>query len=673
MADNRATTLSQQRGPGSAGPSESEPADSSAEDSLARLMRNNLELSPSPSRQGSFLAEESSDCSLCCEPLPVQRSLPVVRAKAVYRGGESDDDEEFDELDENSEPLYRSAALSSDRSVSALSDDDNMPVYRSAMADDDTSRPYLPNYAKYDGSGSPPRYRDASSLFKDSFFVDRGKKGVSWMPPVSITGEDMAVNLSAPSSLSASPSRSCFVADLPSDVFDAIMMHLPAFPYLFTAMAVCRTWRDLARANYLQRVIDVPARPDALVRAVALARAGDTLRLQPGIHLLSSELTVDRPLRLLSASEADAVARWGAPPSLADALVPDDTLVSSSAVGNAMGSVGGAVVLVATLHVLLRTRCTTFVAGLTLCRMGDEVGYPNAVTYAETGMLRMERCRVTCGGTATSVPQALAVAFADAQEPGVGWQSRLPGGGGGSSGAAGSSSCAGLIGASTAQGSRRHSNSWSEGDTGGPSNGPVCGASSSSQGAAGADASARLLPPLSGAMPEPHVSGAPFHDERSHCPQSGVWVGAAASVELTGCIIAACMGPGVKIYRGKLKAKRNTIAFSSRGANVVANGGQVLLQDNEIKGANGDGISSWHNSEMRIERNSIHANSGAGIAVNTGGGCVSIFNNAVFDNACQNVLFATSQKEATMHDNDFEGNSARALATGHHAARPARP
>ena len=37
------------------------------------------------------------------------------------------------------------------------------------------------------------------------------------------------------------------------------------------------------------------------------ARAGDTLRLLPGVHQLSAELTLDRPLRILSVAEADRV------------------------------------------------------------------------------------------------------------------------------------------------------------------------------------------------------------------------------------------------------------------------------------------------------------------------------------------------------------------------------
>jgi len=167
------------------------------------------------------------------------------------------------------------------------------------------------------------------------------------------------------------------------------------------------------------------------------------------------------------------------------------------------------------------------------------------------------------------------------------------------------------------------------------------------------------LPPRLLLHPPPPL---PEHaDLPSQPPQSGVWVGAAASVELTGCVIARCLGPGVKIYRGRLKAQGNTIAFSTRGANVVANGGNVVLRDNEIKGANGDGIALWKETVTRIERNWIHANSGAGIAINHGSGSVSISNNAVFDNKTKNVDFTTSQKHATMHGNDFEGSSARAM------------
>ena len=76
---------------------------------------------------------------------------------------------------------------------------------------------------------------------------------------------------------------------------------------------------------------------------------------------------------------------------------------------------------------------------------------------------------------------------------------------------------------------------------------------------------------------------------------------------------------------GELEAEANTIAFASRGANVVANGGKVgynpnphpnpnpnpspnlfptrtkvVLRGSEIKGALGDGVSSWNNAHLRL-------------------------------------------------------------------------
>jgi hypothetical protein len=382
-------------------------------------------------------------------------------------------------------------------------------------------------------------------------------------------------------------------------------------------MRVCKGWREAARAHYLLlRVLRVPSQPDALLRAYRRARAGDTLCLEDGLHHLSTEMTIERPVRLLSETEATRLlGAWqpeGAPPfALLRPAEQRSTSTPTHGRGSSAPGAGGSessdddgggatdgtgapaarhatyadavtsgeaasgAVLAGAAHVLLRMRCPTHVAGLTLCRMGDEVGYPNAVAYAEAGALRMERCRVTCGGAATSVSLALQ-AFAGAPEPGAVW-------------------------------------------------------------------------------PEERPSGAPVHDAASQSPQSGVWVGAAATVELRKCTIANCMGPGIKIYRGRLLAQQTTIAFSSRGANVVANGGQVVLERNEIRGATGDGISSWNNSVMRIEHNSIHGNSGAGIAVNTGGGAVTIAHNDVFDNLCQPVLFATSANQATVTNNDFHG------------------
>jgi len=107
-------------------------------------------------------------------------------------------------------------------------------------------------------------------------------------------------------------------------------------------------------------------------------------------------------------------------------------------------------------------------------------------------------------------------------------------------------------------------------------------------------------------------------------------------------LISCTMGPGVKIYRGELQAEENTIAFACRGANVVANGGRVLLRRNEIRGAMGDGITAWNDAQVVVEGNRIHSNSGSGIGINSVGGQVSVrAGNHVFANA-KSVLLGTS-------------------------------
>eukprot|EP00326_Haptolina_ericina_P006473 CAMPEP_0181216816 /NCGR_PEP_ID=MMETSP1096-20121128/26801_1 /TAXON_ID=156174 ORGANISM="Chrysochromulina ericina, Strain CCMP281" /NCGR_SAMPLE_ID=MMETSP1096 /ASSEMBLY_ACC=CAM_ASM_000453 /LENGTH=522 /DNA_ID=CAMNT_0023308869 /DNA_START=824 /DNA_END=2394 /DNA_ORIENTATION=- len=142
-------------------------------------------------------------------------------------------------------------------------------------------------------------------------------------------------------------------------------------------------------------------------------------------------------------------------------------------------------------------------------------------------------------------------------------------------------------------------------------------------------------------------------------PQSGVWVGSGAHVKLRRCTLSRCSGPGVKIYRGRLEAVGNTIAFSRCGANVVANSGRVVLMHNEIHGARGDGVSSWNNSQMRVERNSIHSNEGTGVTINTGGGSVTIDGNSFSDNMHTAVQFATSSvKKVKLSNNDWSRNAA---------------
>jgi len=297
-------------------------------------------------------------------------------------------------------------------------------------------------------------------------------------------------------------------------------------------MAASQSWRLCALDNYRHRSRRVPAEDDALLHAVEAAGPGDTIYVAPGVHRLSRELAITVPVRIMGPSESD-------PPA----------------------------VLCSDHHVVLRTRAEACLQGLTLCRMGDSVGYPNAVVFAEAGRLTVISCRITCGGDAPTVEDALRN-FDAAPSPG--------------------------------------------------------GRS------AYYAASSPMEPPIeSTAVRTPEAPSA-SEGRGQDRPQSGLWIGAASQVTLRDSIIAGTMGPGVKVYRGELEAHSNTIAFSSRGANVVANGGKMLLSGNHIEGATGDGISSWNNTHMTIEGNRICANTGSGITINSSGGRVVITGDNLF-------------------------------------------
>ncbi|KAL1524504.1 hypothetical protein AB1Y20_019398 [Prymnesium parvum] len=417
------------------------------------------------------------------------------------------------------------------------------PVFRSYNTDHEI---YDPSYAD-EAYEEAPLYRSISTYLRDSFedrltFVEGYGQGYG-MCAVECCAESFPPQLE-------------FQFELPHELFEYVLSALPSYPDLFNAMSVNRHWHEAASATYARRTIKVAAGEDTVIEAIASATPGDTILLQEGVHWLSTELILDKPLRL-----------------------------GSTATGNAA--------IIASRHPsLLRTRATVQLNGLTFCRMGDAEGYPNAVIVAESGALSIEHCRITCGGTsATTIEEALE-AFGGAPLPGESWESPPP---------------------------------------------PAC---------------------------------IPLADEVAGLtrqgPQSGVWVGACAVVTLRYNTIACCSGPGVKIYRGRLAAESNTIAFSRSGANVVSNSGRVRLTDNAIHGARGDGVSSWNNSHIALERNTIHSNLGTGITINTGGGSVAILENSFFGNTHTAVQFATSNvKHVTIGSgdkaNDWSGNEAGGL------------
>ena len=405
-------------------------------------------------------------------------------------------------------------------SADAYDDEEEFPVWRSCAPP--LAAGGVPA-ASYRGLAAGDSFGEEQQVFRDL------------KPVMAAIPRTLSRTLSSPGG-----SPRCNIGDLPSDLLHLVLLRLAPCPDLFSAGAVCKAWADAARASYTLRRVRVPPTPDALLRAVEQAEAGDTLELLPGQHLLSRELSIEKPLRLHAATAA--------PPRRSPAAASAAAAASSSSAAASSSSAAAAPlappVLVATFHILLRVRHAAVLDGLWMCRMGDEVGYPNAVVFAEGGKLQMQNCCVTCGGGAPTVDDALRV-FAHAPAAGAPW--------------------------------------------------PV------DQVAAAASAESNE------------------ERERPQDPQSGLWVGAAASVTLSHCRIFACLGPGIKIYRGALVATHNTVGFSRRGANVVANGGAVVLKHNEIVGALGDGVSSWNNSQLVVESNRIHANAGAGIAINSGG------------------------------------------------------
>lgn len=425
------------------------------------------------------------------------------------------------------EPVYRSASidpsrLSLERGSTSFEEYEEEPVYRSAF-----SGLHLDASAMSDDD---PYYTD------ERFHADWGFVRVDDPRHSRIGCCSPTHGLSAVGCPATTPDAA-FIFDLPCEIFDHVLAFLPCHPDLFNAMAASKSWRRCASDNCARRCVDVPASQGGLARAVEAARPGDTLRLSAGLHVLSTELALSVPLQLVGPL---------AGPGGADAA----PAVLSSA-----------------QHVLLRSRSAARLRGLTLCRMGEGVGYPNAVLFAEAGTLSVEGCRITCGGGARDEADALR-AFAGAPPPGVPFEQRpqLP-----------------------------------------------------------AEASLPAAPPHDVRLQADAALSSDAGDAGGNeLPQCGVWVGAAARVLLRGCLISRTLGPGVKVYRGELEAVGNTIAFSSRGANVVANGGRVRLSGNQIQGATGDGVSVWNCTQLSADGNRIQGNTGSGIVINSCGGRVSL-------------------------------------------------
>lgn len=331
-----------------------------------------------------------------------------------------------------------------------------------------------------------------------------------------------------------------------------VLSWLAPHPDLFATMRVCRAFCRAAAANYARRELRVPALPDALLAAAKAASPGDTLRVAAGVHSLSRELSIGVPLRILGPS--------------------DDA--------DGQGGYGRAVIVSHASAVLIRTRSAAKLSGLTLCRLGEASGYPNAAILAEAAHLSLDSLRVTCGGA--SVEGALRNFEA----------ARLP------------------------------TDSTLDAES----------------------------------MPSPPLSPPSVPRDR---PQSGLWVGAAASVELRKSMISCTHGPAIKVNRGRVDAEGCDISFSRLGANIVANGGSVRLVNSHIRGACGEGCSAWNGAKVSLRRNHICDNDGSGLAINsagTRGADIEIVGNAITGNRRSGVMFNASAQSAVIEANTFARN-----------------
>jgi len=193
---------------------------------------------------------------------------------------------------------------------------------------------------------------------------------------------------------------------LTADAFDLVLSLLMPHPDLFRAMRVCRGWNQAARLNYARREWRVPALPDALLAAVRAASPGDTVRVSAGVHSLSRELIIDTPLRILGpGDESGRHGKGGCEEAAGERADEGDAIITSDA-----------------STVLIRTRSRAKLSHLTLMRLGEPCGYPNATLLAEAAHLSLDRLRITCAAGSGGAGVAAALRSFDGM--------RLPTGGG---------------------------------------------------------------------------------------------------------------------------------------------------------------------------------------------------------------------------------------------------
>ena len=160
------------------------------------------------------------------------------------------------------------------------------------------------------------------------------------------------------------------------DLIDTILSFLYApLPDLFNIMGVNKLCYRIGTDNYKRRIKVLEPICDALAIAVDSSYAGDTIMLKPGYYTLTKELSIDLPLKLIGI----------------ESNIP--VVISSRA------------------HIMIRTRSQVIMDNLTLCKIGNEIGFPTTTVLAEISHLQINNCRITCGGDICWPDLALLYAF----------------------------------------------------------------------------------------------------------------------------------------------------------------------------------------------------------------------------------------------------------------------
>lgn len=126
-------------------------------------------------------------------------------------------------------------------------------------------------------------------------------------------------------------------------------------------------------------------------------------------------------------------------------------------------------------------------------------------------------------------------------------------------------------------------------------------------------------------------------------PQIGLCIFTSASVTMNECEISSMNGPAIKVYRGRLKSSNSTFSYSKRGANIIINGGKVILYKNIIKNSYCNGISTWNNTFIELKKNIIYGNIENGIEIHSSVDSVKMIENKIFKNKT-NIFFGINFK-----------------------------